>query len=78
MLKNKGQIARDGIKTTLEPSRALKRALDPTQSEFGSALVMCMRAHNLLRPPPPNENPDSAPESCQKSWIGKILYGLLW
>ena len=25
----------------------------PAESEFGSALVMCVLAHNLLRPPPP-------------------------
>ena len=32
------------------------------ESEFGSALIMCVRAHNLLRPPPPpHKNPGSAP-----------------
>ena len=46
MLKNKAQIARESIKTTLE-----LRAWTPAESEFGSALVMCMLAHNLLRPP---------------------------
>ena len=73
MLKHKAQIARESIKIT--DCRGLKRALDPAESEFaGSALVMCVLVHNLLRPPPPpkkkNENPGSAPESMQFS--GKI------
>ena len=33
----------------------------PAESEFGSALLMCVRARNLLHPPPPNEHPGSAP-----------------
>ena len=47
MLKNKAQIARERIKTTLE----LAGLWTPAESEFGSALIMCVRAHNLLRPP---------------------------
>ena len=46
MLKNKAQIARESIKTTLE----LPGPWTPAESEFGSALVMCVLAHNLLRP----------------------------
>ena len=49
MLKNMAQRARETIKTT------------PAESEFDFALVMCVRAHNLLRTPPPQENPGSAP-----------------
>ena len=46
MLKNEAQIASENSKTTLEfPTNLAK-------SELGSALVMCVRAHNLLRPPP--------------------------
>ena len=39
----------------------IKRALHgpPSESEFRSALVMCVLAHNLLRPL--HENPGSAP-----------------
>ena len=51
MLKNKAQIARESIKTTLELPGPLSGPWTPAKSEFGSALVMCERAHNLLRPP---------------------------
>ena len=61
MLKNKAQIARESIKTTLELPGPLSGPWTPAESEFGSALIMCVRAH-LLRPPPPfNEKPGSAP-----------------
>ena len=53
MLKNKAQIA-------LNNPRA-SRAWTPAESEFGSALVMCVRAHTLLCPPPPPPK--------WKSWI---------
>ena len=52
MLKNKAQIARESIKTTLELPGPLSGPWTPAESEFGSALVMCVLAHNLLRPPP--------------------------
>ena len=61
MLKNKAQIARESIKITLELPGPLNGPWTPAESEFGSALEMCVWAHNLLRPPPPNENPGSAP-----------------
>ena len=61
MLKNKAQIARESIKTTLELPGPLSGLWTPAESEFSFALVMCVRAHNLLRPPPLNENPGSAP-----------------
>ena len=51
MLKNKAQIARESIKTTLELPGPLSGPWTPAESEFGSALVMCVRANNLLRPP---------------------------
>ena len=57
MLKNKAQIARESIKTTPE----FPGPWTPAESEFGSALVMCARAHDLLRPL--TENPGSAPQS---------------
>ena len=38
MLKNKAHIAQEQT---------------PVDSEIGSAFVMCVRAHNLLPPPPP-------------------------
>ena len=53
MLKNNAQIARESIKTTLELPGPLSAPWTPAESEFGSALVMCVREHNLLRPPPP-------------------------
>ena len=53
MLKNKAQIARESIKITPELPGPLRRPWTPAESEFGSALVMCVLAHNLLRPPPP-------------------------
>ena len=59
MLKNNAQIARETINTTLELPGSLSRPWTPAESEFGSALVMCVLAHNLLRPL--NENPGSAP-----------------
>ena len=51
MLENKAQIARESIK-------------DPYKGASGFAFVMCVRAHYLLRPPPPHsdENPGSTPE----------------
>ena len=49
MLKNKAQIAWESIKTTLE----LPGPWPPAESEFGSALVMCVLAHNPPTPPPP-------------------------
>ena len=61
ILYQKAQIARESNKTTLEFPGPLSEPWTPVESEFGSALVMCVRAHNLLRPPPPNENPGSAP-----------------
>ena len=51
--ENGAQIALESIKNP-RASRALKRALDPVPkgtSDF--ALVMCVRACNILRPPPP-------------------------
>ena len=60
MLKSKAQIARESIKTTQELPGPLSRPWTPAESEFGSALVICVRAHNLLRPPPPPK---------WKSWI---------
>ena len=63
MLKNKAQIARESIKTTRELPGPLSGPWTPAEREFGPELVMFVRAHNLLRPPPPlNENPGSAPE----------------
>ena len=55
MLKNKAQIARESIKTSLELPGPLSGPWTPAESEFGSALVMCVPAHNILRarPPPP-------------------------
>ena len=61
MLKNKAQIARESIKISLELPGSLSGPWTPAESEFGSALVMCVLAHNLLRPSPPNENPGSTP-----------------
>ena len=52
MLKNKAQIARETIKTTLELPGPLSGPWTPAESELGFALVMCMRAHNILHPPP--------------------------
>ena len=61
MLKNNAQIARESIQTTLELPGPFSGPWTPAESEFGSALV-CVLAHNLLRPPPPlNENPGFAP-----------------
>ena len=59
MLKHKVQIARESIKTTPELPGPLSGPWTPAECEFGSALVMCVLAHNLLRPPPPK----------WKSWI---------
>ena len=54
MLKNGAQIALESIKKKPRASRALKRALDPCrQGTSDFALVICVRACNLLRPPPP-------------------------
>ena len=61
MLKIKAQIARESIKTTLQIPVPLSGPWAPAESEFGSALVMCVRAHNLLRTHAPPENPGSAP-----------------
>ena len=52
MLKNRAQIAREGIKTTLELPGPLSGPWTPAENEFGFTLVMCVRAHNLLPPPP--------------------------
>ena len=52
MLKNKAQIAQESIKTTLELPGPLSGPWTPAESEFGSALIMCVWAHNLLCPPP--------------------------
>ena len=50
-LKNKAQIAGESVKTNLELPGPLSGPWTPAESEFGSALVMCVLAHNL--PPPP-------------------------
>ena len=60
MRKNKAQIAWESIKTTLEFQGPLCGPWTPAKSEFGSALIMCLQAHNLLCPPPPPQ---------WKSWI---------
>ena len=62
MLQNRAQTARESMKTTLELPGPLSGPWTPAERELGSALVMCVRAHNLLHPPPLNENPGSAPE----------------
>ena len=62
MLKNKAQIARETIKITLELPGLFSGPWTPAESEFDSARVMCVLAHNLLHPL--NENPGSAPGSC--------------
>ena len=43
------QIARESIKTTLELPGPLSGPWTPAESEFGSALVMCIPARNILR-----------------------------
>ena len=60
----KAQIARESIKTTLELPGPLSGPWTPAKSEFGFALVMCVRAHKLL-PTPLNENRGSAAASLQ-------------
>ena len=50
-LKNKAQIARESINTTPVLPGPLSGLWTPAESEFGSTLVMCVLAHNLLRPP---------------------------
>ena len=60
MLKSTAEIARESIKTTPELPWPLNGPWTPAESQSGTALVMCVRAHNLLRPPP-HENPGSAP-----------------
>ena len=61
MLKFKAQIERESIKTILQIPVPLSGPWAPAESEFGFALVMCVRAHNLLRTHAPPENPGSAP-----------------
>ena len=51
MLKNNAQIAPESIKIILELPGPLSGPWTPAESEFGSALVMCVLAQNLLRPP---------------------------
>ena len=53
MPKNKAKIARESIKTTLELPGPLSGPWTPAESEFGSALVMCVRALFFAPPPPP-------------------------
>ena len=48
--KKKTQIARESNKTTLELPGPLSGPWTLAESEFGSALVMCVLAHHLLRP----------------------------
>ena len=69
--KNKAQVARESIKTTYRAPGPLSGPWTLAESEFGFALVMCVRAHSLLRPwgarifsgVHPTENPGSAPEN---------------
>ena len=85
MLKNKAQIARESIKRTLELSGPFSGPWTPAKSEFGSAFVMCVLAHNLLRPPI-NENPGSAPAELYGSGcacvfefgLSAILFGIFF
>ena len=51
MLKNKAEVAREGIKTTLELPGPLSGRWTPAESEFSSSLVMCVLTHNILRLP---------------------------
>ena len=60
ILKNKAQIARESIKTTLELPGPLSGPWTHAESEFGSALVMCLRSQ-IFCALPLNENPGSAP-----------------
>ena len=68
MLKNKAQIARESIKTTLELPGPLSGPWTPAESEFGSALVMCVLAHNLLSPPPPQMKILDLPLTQSDTW----------
>ena len=45
------RIVRETINTTLKLPGPLSGPWTPAESEFGSALILCMLAHNLLRPP---------------------------
>ena len=64
MLKNKAQIAARERQKPRELPGHLSGHWTPAAPYWGTSgfsLVMCMRAHNLLRPPPLNENPGLAP-----------------
>ena len=62
MLQNRAQIARESMKKLLELPGPLSGPWTPAERDSGFALVMCVRAHNLLLPPPPPyENPGFAP-----------------
>ena len=71
MLGNKAQsqIARESIKTTRELPGPLSGPWTPAEREFGPALVMFLRAHNLLPPPPPPKW-KSWIRSCRQDSIG--------
>ena len=68
MLKNKAQIAQESIKTALDLPGPFSGPWTPAESEFSSALVMCVRPNNFARPPKKkkkkkNPNPGSAPDT---------------
>ena len=58
-LKIRLRLPKRPLKQNLELPGPLSGPWTPAESEFGSALVMCVRAHHFLRPPPPK----------WKSWI---------
>ena len=52
MLQNRAQIAWESTQKK-KTSRALGGPWTPAEWDSGFAIVMCVRAHNLLPPPPP-------------------------
>ena len=72
--KKKAQIARE---SSQNPSRALKCALDPGVGTSGFALLMCVRAWQILAcgpPPPPMKILD--PPLCSGAWLHHDNYGV--
>ena len=69
MDKHKAQIARETINIAPEfPG-------PPSESEFGFALVMCVWAHNLLRPPPPKKKKEILAPPCCTTFVSIQLRG---
>ena len=76
-LKNKAQIARESVKNPESFQGPLAGPGPWQKGTSGLELVMCLRAHNLLRPRPPMKILDPPLKWCHRAWINQRPWPLM-